>query len=90
MSLGRFIFSETPSGGCEISYEDVGEESDCEVIYKLDRNSRLMLEHTLGIEYSGSLPEMIEMKFGKCLEKEPFGMFLSSHKIRYELFTWYS
>lgn len=92
MSLGAFSYAEDENGACEISYEDFGEYSgmDYEAIYKLDPVSRARLEKLLSEEYSGTLEEMIEEKFGTCLEKCSFCVYLNENGIRYELFTWCS
>lgn len=92
MSLGAFSYDEYKNGSCEISYEDFGEYSgmDYEAIYKLDPMNRTLLEDTLKTECSGSLPEMLQEKFGVYLEKCSFASYLAEHGIKYVLFTWCS
>ena len=92
MSLGAFCYSENKDGSCEISYEDYGEFSgmDYEAIYKLDPVNRSLLETVLREECTGTLPEMLEQKFGLYLNSSPFCSYLSSHDIHYEFFSWCS
>ena len=92
MSLGKFIYTEMPQGGIQVSYEDYNVEfydgMDYEAIYTFDAANMEKLRSILAKDHKGPLESMIREEFGDCLEKKSFAMWLDENDIKYKFFNW--